>query len=111
MGLEKSSSQTNATQLPTTMPVAATCGNFVSRLQLNTYLWVSLSGKPNALFENPSLKSRKTGVINPKFKALILEGPVCVDGRIWWRIKLTNGTVGWAAEWDENGYLMEPLPK
>jgi hypothetical protein len=39
----------------------------------------------------------------------VMGGPRCADGFTWWQIQLADGTVGWAAEGDQNRYYIEPL--
>jgi len=34
----------------------------------------------------------------------VLSGPVCMDGYRWWQFRLTDGTIGWAADSDTGGW-------
>ena len=40
----------------------------------------------------------------------LIEGPVCADGVVFWKVKnqLIPGGVGWTAEGDEVDYFLEP---
>lgn len=38
----------------------------------------------------------------------VLDGPFCADGYKWWKLQLADGTVGWAAEGDDETYFLEP---
>ncbi|MBL1135760.1 MAG: SH3 domain-containing protein [Chloroflexi bacterium] len=41
---------------------------------------------------------------------IVIGGPDCTGGRYtWYQIQLTNGTIGWSAEGDLEGYFMEPI--
>ncbi|NDJ84849.1 MAG: hypothetical protein GYB66_03095, partial [Chloroflexi bacterium] len=42
---------------------------------------------------------------------LVVGGPECQGSYTWWRVRLENGTTGWAAEADESIYYIEPLPE
>ncbi len=37
------------------------------------------------------------------------EGPVCLDGRIWWRVETVDGRDVWTAEGDAQQYYLEPF--
>jgi hypothetical protein len=37
----------------------------------------------------------------------VLEGPVCADGFLWYRVEFTGGN-GWIAEGDDTSYYVEP---
>lgn len=37
---------------------------------------------------------------------LTLEGPECIDGVPWWKIYTQTGMEGWAAEYQDQGYLL-----
>lgn len=39
----------------------------------------------------------------------IIGGPQCQGGYTWWNLRLEDGTMGWAAEGDQEGYFMEPV--
>lgn len=60
------------------------------------------------LRDNPGLNSN--GVMNvPRGEAvLVLEGPVCADSFVWWRVQLGIGTSGWMAEGSLEEYFLEP---
>jgi hypothetical protein len=38
----------------------------------------------------------------------IIEGPVCQDGYLWWKIQKDNGISGWSAEGEPWMYYLEP---
>jgi hypothetical protein len=39
----------------------------------------------------------------------ILDGPVCEGGYAWWRVSLSDSTIGWVAEGDLNRYFIESI--
>ena len=42
---------------------------------------------------------------------VVIDGPICSDNYLFWRIKLEDNTTAWAAEGDNNlGYFIEPVP-
>jgi hypothetical protein len=50
------------------------------------------------------------GKLQPGEIVDLLEGPVCVDGWPWWRVRSTvSGLTGWAAEGNKNTYWLIPL--
>lgn len=53
----------------------------------------------NRLREKPGLKNPETGKIFPGESVLIVNGPRCADGFVWWRVRaLEDGAEGWTAE-------------
>lgn len=40
----------------------------------------------------------------------IIGGPQCNSVYTWWQIRMTDGTTGWVAEGDTDGYYIEPNP-
>lgn len=39
---------------------------------------------------------------------VIVDGPACADGHLWWRVRLAGGAVGWVAEGQGQRYFLEP---
>jgi Bacterial SH3 domain len=51
-----------------------------------------------------------TSQIQPGERVRVVEGPVCQDGMIWWKVvNEGNAQTGWAAEGDARGYWLLPL--
>lgn len=71
-----------------------------TRLTVNEYGFVQ--EKPvlrNIMRERPASDSEEVNRINPGRSFLVLEGPACVDGQIWWKIRdLSNSKEGWTRE-------------
>ncbi len=38
----------------------------------------------------------------------ISQGPICLDGMVWWSVEMPNGGSGWTAEGDVSQYYLEP---
>lgn len=41
-------------------------------------------------------------------KFIVLDGPECQSGFLWWKIETKEGAIGWSAEGDEKDFFMEP---
>jgi hypothetical protein len=59
----------------------------------------------------PNTDGAVLGFIQPGEEIDILEGPICSNQWIWWRVRsLTSGLTGWTAEGDDSGYWLVPAP-
>jgi len=66
-------------------------------------------GTPNNLRAEPGLSAAIIGRIQPGEQFVVLAGPACVDGYVWWQVDV-GGSEGWTAEGDPAGrYWLEPL--
>lgn len=55
----------------------------------------------------PSTHEERVGEILPGEQVLLLDGPECAEGYVWWYvIDLTSGIPGWTAEGDANKYWL-----
>lgn len=88
-------------------------GTYPSRLHVGMTAMVSYNpplanrvrSEPNTTTDNI------VGLLQPGEKMEILEGPVCSQGWIWWRVRsLSTGLTGWTAEGDASSYWLEPVP-
>jgi hypothetical protein len=65
---------------------------------------------PQRLHKEAGKDKDRAGWIQPGETVKILEGPVCADQWVWWRVETEAGhNIGWAAEGDESGYWLNPL--
>ncbi len=48
--------------------------------------------------------------MTPDTEFIVVGGPECQGTYTWWRIRLADGTTGWAAEGDTNLYFIQPPP-
>ena len=64
---------------------------------------------PQRLHKEAGKETDRTGWIQPGETVLILEGPVCAEDWVWWKVKtLTGGYTGWATEGDAEDYWLIP---
>lgn len=66
-----------------------------------------LPGDANNVRDAASRSGTRIGAIDGGVIFNILEGPVCADGLVWWRVE-SNGLLGWTVEGAENEYWIEP---
>ena len=67
-------------------------------------------GTANNLRDTPGLAGDVIGQIPPGGQFIVLDGPQCADGYVWWQID-RDGVQGWTAEGDASHarYWLEPL--
>jgi hypothetical protein len=68
---------------------------------------------PNNVRNNPSLSGDVIGKIQPGEQFIILDGPVCNDGWVWWFVQgaydeNNQALTGWTSEGDSNNYWLVP---
>jgi hypothetical protein len=92
-------------------PVAAaiTCGDtLVGRLAPGmTARVAAVDGTPLRLRSVPA--GTVVTQLREGITFMIVAGPECVRGYLWWNIQLVDGTNGWAAESDTEDYYIEPF--
>jgi streptogramin lyase len=60
--------------------------------------------------KDPSTSSTILTLFRPGTAMKILEGPVCANGWVWWKVQsYVTGDIGWTAEGDSKNYWLEPL--
>jgi hypothetical protein len=116
-----------ATALPTAEPATATptprntptlpppativcSGAPVTRLSKNGYAAASkTTATSNNVRSSPGLGANVLGLLQPGKGVQILEGPLCVEGYVWWKVRLLpNGITGWTAEGKDDVYWLVP---
>ena len=50
-------------------------------------------------------------VVKPNHWMEILEGPACVEGKIWWKVHTQNNIIGWTMEGDGIDHWLLPTPE
>jgi len=87
-----------------------TCAGKYTQLLPGVFAEVA-PGDPNRVRSGPSKSSEVTGQLYPGTISLVLEGPVCADGLVYWKVENSTipGGVGWTAEGDGNEYWLEPV--
>ena len=53
---------------------------------------------PNNIRSGPGLRQKLVGQLSLRQTATILEGPVCADKMVWWKVKTSAGITGWTSE-------------
>lgn len=91
-------------------------GRLPGRLTVNGYGFVQEEPKlRNIMRVEPNSNSAETNRIHPGQTFLVLAGPECASGQIWWKIRdLSNNIEGWTRESgiDNNGiddYFIAPI--
>lgn len=90
------------------------CSGLVpSRLQSGQTARVVLNGDGlgNTVRDGPGKEQSGSQVISALAEGAIItvvQGPICLDGLVWWSIEMPNGGSGWTAEGDVSQYYLEP---
>jgi hypothetical protein len=65
---------------------------------------------PNRIHIEPGKDAENTGFILPGQTVVVLEGPECKEGWVWWKVhNEINNVEGWVAEGDDLEYWLIPL--
>jgi cytoskeletal protein RodZ len=87
-------------------PTSITClGALPSHLYIGVLARVVSGGGPNRVRNAPGLHATQTGLIDPGKTFVVIGGPRCVDGYVWYE---TNSG-GWTAEGTDSDYWIEPV--
>jgi hypothetical protein len=105
-----------ATKAPTatpTLPAPAKIecsGAPLTRLSKNGYAYASkTSSTSNNVRSSPGLGANVLGLLQPGKSVQLVEGPLCVEGYVWWKVRLLpNGITGWTAEGKGEVYWLIP---
>jgi hypothetical protein len=87
----------------------AACGAGWSRLSIGKYAIV-MPGDPNRVRSEPQKGNNLLTALNAGAIVKIIEGPVCADGLVFWKVSNASipGGFGWTAEGDGTEYWMVP---
>lgn len=58
--------------------------------------------------DKPTLNGNVLVNIRQGESVLVLEGPVCADTFVWWRVQLSDNRSGWLAEGNQDQYFLAP---
>jgi hypothetical protein len=50
-------------------------------------------------------------MVTPNHWMKILEGPACVEGKVWWKVHTQNNIIGWTMEGDGIDHWLLPAPE
>ena len=99
--------------LPLTAVVATPgCDKGFSRLSLGQTITVVEANHPNRVRSVPHVSNGNvTGQISSGMTATVVDGPVCADGLVFWKIKSKKipGGIGWTAEGDGKTHWLEQI--
>ena len=90
--------------------IRSVCPNAVpSQVDVGTNARVTFTdGRPLNVRNAPS--GTRTTQLAEGVPFTIIGGPECNSVYTWWQIRMTDGTTGWVAEGDPDGYYIEPNP-
>lgn len=92
-----------------TIPGTTCAGKYT---QLVPGVWAQVApGEPNRVRSGPGKSAEVIGQLYPGTASLAVEGPVCADGLVFWRVENSTipGGSGWTAEGDGKEYWLEPF--
>lgn len=92
-----------------TIPGTTCAGKYT---QLLPGVWAQVApGDPNRVRSAPSKTADIIGQLYPETVAFVIDGPVCADGLVYWKVEHSTitGGAGWTAEGDGKEYWLEPM--
>jgi hypothetical protein len=99
------------TSTPRVLETATCDAHYATRLEVGERAFVSEDPPtPNRVRESPSRDAKIIKSIDPGETVMLLEGPVCAESWVWWRIQSVERPeiTGWTSEGDEDGYWLVP---
>jgi len=100
------------TPTATTITAQMDCSNGWSHLKADGKAQVAGNpgDPPNRVRSGPSRSAAQTGLLKPGTVVTLLEGPVCADGLVLWKVSEASlpGGMGWTAEGDGKEYWLKP---
>jgi hypothetical protein len=94
-------------------PLGVACpGALATRLRSGMHVRVTFTdGTPLRLRDAAGKTTKTLTTIKEGGQMMVVGGPQCVSGGIWWQVKLDSGSqVGWVLEGENNVYYVEPVP-
>jgi hypothetical protein len=103
-----------ATRTPIVTPYVECQFTYPSHLYLGAHAVVSHTPPmANRLRVEPGTiggDSTVIGWIQPDEEIVLLQGPACAEGWVWWKVtSISSGQSGWTSEGDEENYWLVPL--
>lgn len=95
-----------------TAPGERSCpGVLASRLHIGATAIVDTpDGLPLRLRSDPGSNAPVTASIANRMRVTLLDGPVCLEGYGWWKVRAATDHIGWTAEADAESYFLAPAP-
>ena len=106
---QANSSQPSPTPMPT-LEATPNCDKGFSRLAIGETITVIEAGHPNRVRSTPHIAMDNViGQISSGMTGKIVDGPVCLDGLVFWKIESQSvpGGFGWTAEGDGTNHWLE----
>lgn len=99
-----------STPWPELSPGEVCQGDYPTHLTLYDHATVNPDPPvPNRVRAEPNQGAKILGEIQPGQGMTIIEGPVCTDGWIWWKVQADHtNLIGWTAEGDGDSYWLLP---
>jgi hypothetical protein len=89
------------------------CTSGWTRLRVDSYAKVAeVDPSPNRVRDAPHTSAKMISQIYPGGIVRVLEGPVCANGFVFWKVEsqsIPGGGIGWTAEGDGQKYYLEPI--
>jgi serine/threonine protein kinase len=103
--------QITEAEIVNTAPAQTSCSSLMpTRLSKGSRAQVSKNGVANKIRDGAGINYAKIGSIPAGGLVDLLDGPICADGYLWWKIMASNGKTGWTAEGDNISYYLNPYP-
>jgi hypothetical protein len=97
----------NSSNQGATPPPPQTCtGPQPPRLSVGGSAYV-ITG-PLAIRKSPSQGAPLVRSVQSQSRMVVVDGPVCAEGYLWWRVVTPKGYDGWIIEGDASGYFVNP---
>ena len=90
---------------------SVTCpGSATTRLAVGRQAYVGdVGGYSLTIFSKAGYDGEELYYLEEGAAMLVIGGPVCLDGQLWWQINIDQGNEGWVPEATASGqYLVEP---
>ncbi len=104
--------QPTPTRTPRPKPGEDTCqAEYPSRLKVGVKAYVTDDPPlPNRVRAEPNVKAEILGEVGPGQSMLIVEGPLCIDGWVWWKVRPDGQDLeGWTSEGKKGEYWLMPV--
>ena len=65
-------------------------------------------GSANNIREAAATSAKVVIQAQPGDNLLVIGGPTCAEGYLWWNVALTSGEIGWTVKGSSKGYFLNP---
>ena len=85
------------------------CTSGWTQLRAGREAKVSEGHLPNRVHVRPGKSEPTVALLYPGVIVNVIEGPVCADGAVFWKVESSPEGAGWTAEGEGRKYFMEPI--